>query len=385
MTEAITAPAAAGMSLRIGVLSAIAKIDPREAIDNVSGMVLGQISGAPYGVGAGETTVRPRWIEPLQGRGPLQYSAAVRPGIRFSDGTALTAGIVARSLNGTKALANKAVVEAKSDQVWFTLSVPNPRFDLCLTQGNSAIVLDRGGGLARPGPVIFQGRPGGPPPSGAKGIPPLPPMMGRSVGVPVKDRDRARRMIVGNTIKLTRLSLLVPWAPRPYMPKPLPVAMLLQKQLGEIGIAVALHQPKTGEAFFDDLARGNYDLALAGWIADTPDPADYYEALLWSKMAEGDNHSNHSRWKNPVADEALRRFREAPTDENKRQIDSLVRDEAPLVPLIYGQSLVVHSRKIRNVSVSATGVLSLASVTMQSWVAMEGAGICAGLQSLPNV
>jgi hypothetical protein len=60
------------------------------------------------------------------------------------------------------------------------------------------------------------------------------------------------------------------------------------------------------------------------------------------------------------------RFREAPTDENKRQIDSLVREEAPLVPLIYGQSLVVHSRKIRNVSVSATGVLSLAAVTMQA-------------------
>ena len=59
-------------------------------------------------------------------------------------------------------------------------------------------------------------------------------------------------------------------------------------------------------------------------------------------------------------------FREAPTEENKRQIDRLVREEAPLVPLIYGQSVVIHSRKIRNVSVSATGVLSLSSVTMQA-------------------
>jgi len=88
---------------------------------------------------------------------------------------------------------------------------------------------------------------------------------------------------------------------------------------------VDLHQPKTSEAFFDDLSRGNYDLALAGWIADTPDPADFYEALLWSKMAEGDNHSNHSRWRDPAADEALTHFREAPTEENKRQIDRLVR------------------------------------------------------------
>jgi ABC-type transport system substrate-binding protein len=482
MSEAVTAPSAAGRILRVGVLSAIAKIDPREAIDNVSGMVLGQIFEAPYTLNAGETTVRPQLLEPLQRRGPLQYSAAVRSGIRFSDGTAMTAALVARSLSGAKALANKASVEAKGDQVWFTLRIANPRFDLCLTQGNCAIVLDRGAELAGTGPFMFEGRPderalqsatsirlvrnpyhghangvdevqfivrpaeadGSPrmlvealrqgeidvtnaltmrelsahqiagmtpaqQPGNSTGIlffnterpalanavvrraialaldvneiaaasfdrnplafvapTLLPPMMGRSVGVPVKDRDQARRMLEGNMIKLSRLSLLVPWAPRPYMPKPLPVANLIRKQLGEIGIAVDLHQPKTGEAFFDDLTRGNYDLALAGWIADTPDPADYYEALLWSKMAEGDNHSNHSRWKNTAADDALMRFREAPTDENKRQIDSLVREEAPLVPLIYGQSLVVHSRKIRNVSVSATGVLSLAAVTMQA-------------------
>ena len=159
MTEAITAPVAAGVSLRIGVLSAMAKIDPREAIDNVSGMVLGQIFEAPYALESGETTVRPRLLELLQRRGPLQYSAAVRPGIRFSDGTALTAGIVARSLNAAKALTNKAAVEAKGDQVWFTLSVPNPRFDLCLTQGNCAIALDRGGELAGTGPFMFEGRP----------------------------------------------------------------------------------------------------------------------------------------------------------------------------------------------------------------------------------
>lgn len=482
MTEAVTTPQAAARILRVGILSAIAKIDPREAIDNVSGMVLGQIFESPYALDSVETAVRPRLLEPLQKRGSLEYSAAVRRGIRFSDGTAMTAGIVARSLGGAKALANKATVEAKGDLVWFTLSVPNPRFDLCLTQGSCAIVLERGSELLGTGPFMFEGRPDALSLQSAKsirlvrnshhgdgngvdevlfvvrpaetdgsprelveslrqgeiditnaltmrdlsahqiaGMTPamqpgnstgilffnterallvnatvrraialaldvneiaaasfdrnplaflaptlLPPMMGRSVGVPVKDREQARHMLEGNTIRLSRLSLLVPWAPRPYMPKPLPVATLLQKQLGEIGVTVDLHQPKTSEAFFDDLVRGNYDLALAGWIADTPDPADFYEALLWSKMAEGLNHSNHSRWRDPAADEALMRFREAPTEENKRQIDRLVREEAPLVPLIYGQSLVVHSRKIRNVSVSATGVLSLSSVTMQA-------------------
>lgn len=481
MSEAMPNPLPARRTLRVGILSTIAKIDPREAIDNVSGMVLGQIFESPYALDSGETIARPRLLEPMQQRGPLQYSAAVRSGIRFSDGTPLTADIVARSLGKAKALANKAVVEAKDGQVWFTLGAPNPRFDLCLTQGNCAIVLDRGTELAGTGPYMFEGRPderalhgarsirlvrnphhehtngvdevqfvvrpaepdgsprmlvealrqgeidvtnaltmrdlsvhqiGGMTPALQPGnstgilffnterpvlasadvrrgitlaldvneiasasfdrnplafVAPtlLPPMMGRSVGVPEKDRERARRLLEGSVLRLSRLSLLVPWAPRPYMPKPLPVATLILKQLGEMGITVDLRQPKTGEAFFEDLANGNYDLALAGWIADTPDPADYYESLLWSKMAEGDNHSNHSRWRNAAADQALVRFRAAPTDENRRAIDRLVREEAPLVPLIYGQSLVVHSRRIKNVSVSATGVLSLSAVTMQ--------------------
>ena len=60
---------------------------------------------------------------------------------------------------------------------------------------------------------------------------------------------------------------------------------------------------------------------------------------------------------------ALARFRAQPTEEHKRQINQIIRDEAPLVPLIYGQSLVVHSRKIRNVSMNATGGLTLSAVT----------------------
>lgn len=480
MSQAVTTPAAARRILRVGILSAMTRIDPRDAVDHVSGMVLDQIYEPPYLLESENTTVRPRLLEPLQPRGPLQYSAAVRRGIHFSDGTPLTAEIVARSLRGTKALANKATVEANGDHVLFTLNAPNPRFDLFLTQGNCSIVRERGTELVGTGPFMFDGRadirllqtaksirlvrnphhgngdridevefvvcpaeadgtpltmvealrrgeidvtnaltmrdvtvhqiPGVTPalqPGNSTGIlffnteravlaearirrgialaldvneiasasfdrnplafvapALLPPMMGRSTGFPEMDREQARRLTAGSALPLTRLTLLVPWAPRPYMPKPLPVAMLIRKQLGEIGITVELRQTKTSEEFFNDLIRGNYDLALAGWIADTPDPADYYEALLWSKMAEGDNRTNDSRWKNATADAALMRFREAPTEANKRELDRLVREEAPLVPLIYGQSVIVHSRRVRNVSASPTGVLTLASATM---------------------
>jgi ABC-type oligopeptide transport system substrate-binding subunit len=73
-------------------------------------------------------------------------------------------------------------------------------------------------------------------------------------------------------------------ASRANLPAPLPVASLIQKQLAEVRVRVEIQQPETAEQFFDALVRGHYDLALAAWIADTPDPADLYEALLWSKI-----------------------------------------------------------------------------------------------------
>ena len=52
--------------VRVGVLSGISKLDPREAVDNISGMVLGQIFETPYGIAAGETQVQPQLFEPLR-------------------------------------------------------------------------------------------------------------------------------------------------------------------------------------------------------------------------------------------------------------------------------------------------------------------------------
>jgi ABC-type transport system substrate-binding protein len=477
-SAAVATPAA--KTVRTGVLSSISKLDPREAVDNISGLILGQIFEAPYAIVAGETQVRPQLFEPLRHDGGALYSAAVRPGIRFSDGTPLTADLAARSLRGAKSLSSKGSVAAQGDRVVFTLHAPNPRFDLTLTQGNCAIVLDKGTQLHGTGPFQFEGRPnlrllqsaasirlvrnphyhgstsvdelqflvlpaddhGSPAklvealrrgevdvttaltmadlsthaltgvapsmqPGNSTGIlffnterrplmnaavrrgiataldlhdiaarsfdknpvafvAPnlLPPMMGRATGVPSMDRAAARKLLDGSGAKPARLGLLVPWAPRPYMPKPLPVAQAIKAQLAEVGIIVDLLETRTSDEFFGDLIRGNYDLALAGWIADTPDPADYFESLLWSKMCEGENHSNHSRWKNAAMDAALARFRTNPSEEHKREIHRMVQEEAPLVPLIYGQSVVVHSRKLRNVSIAATGVMSLAGVTV---------------------
>ena len=154
-----TISAAAKKVVRVGVLSSITKLDPREADDNISGLVLEQIFETPYSITGGETKVRPQLFEPLRHDGGLQYSAAILPGIRFSDGTPLTAELAARSLRGAKVLQSKATVDVKGDRVVFTLREPNPRFDLTLSHGGTAIVLDNIAQLHGTGPFMFEQRP----------------------------------------------------------------------------------------------------------------------------------------------------------------------------------------------------------------------------------
>lgn len=469
--------------IRVGVLSGMSAFDPREATDNISGLVLGQVYEAPYTMNAGATTVTPLLFSgPLvperSPNGHSVYSAAVRPGILFSDGTPLTAELMASSLRASKALHNKAVVDARGDRVFFTLSGPNPRFDFTLTQGNCAIVLERNGQLFGTGPFVFPPRTnlrslqaagsivlqrnpnsrarqsidevvfkiypaakdGSPDaladavrkgevdittslslaevsryqlnvqpalqPGNCTGIlffnttrianpvvrraiataldlhkiaeccfernpaafvatTLLPPMMGRTTGLPRHSPSEAKRLFEdAGASRPRRLSLLVPWSPRPYMPKPLLIAQSIQKQLAAFDVQVNLVETTSGERFFNDLAAGNYDMALAGWIADTADPADFFEALLWSKMAEGEHHSNHSHWKDAATDAALQRFRENPTEANRNELFRIINEAAPLLPLVYGQSIVVHARRVKNVAVTSTGVLSLAAADL---------------------
>jgi hypothetical protein len=82
-------------SVRVGVLSSISKLDPRESADHVSAQVLAQVFDTPY-VGS------------------------------------------VRALRGTGVLAKRAAVEVRGERVWFTLAARNPRFELTRERTESA-------------------------------------------------------------------------------------------------------------------------------------------------------------------------------------------------------------------------------------------------------
>jgi len=94
-------------------------------------------------------------------------------------------------------------------------------------------------------------------------------------------------------------------------------------------------------------------ILLGGWML-----RHFLSALCWAVVLAIATSGAYDRW--------LSKFEGKHRNVWAALTFTLAVGMVVLVPLIYGQSLVVHSRKIRNVSVSATGLLSLASVTMQA-------------------
>ena len=191
----------------------------------------------------------------------------------------------------------------------------------------------------------------------------IPPLMGKAVGN-LESRDRELLRKIPN--KPSRLTLVVPWTPRPYILKPLLSAQEIRRQLGTYGIMVELIVTKSAEDFFSTLARGEYDMALAGWVADNPDPAEFYESLLHSAQVSTKNQylSNLARWNRPEMDAALVAYRADPSPANRKAITDMIEQQAILVPLVYGASTAIRSRKVKNVNITPANHLPFADVEL---------------------
>jgi hypothetical protein len=64
-------------------------------------------------------------------------------------------------------------------------------------------------------------------------------------------------------------------------------------------------------------------------------------------------------------DEALHRFRELRSEDARAAVLQRLSDQAPLLPVMYGPMVVVHSWRVQNFEPSPLGLPSLAGVDVQ--------------------
>lgn len=453
-----------GKTLRIGLVTAAHHLDPFTAQDFQSAFVVAQVYETPYAPPKkGEEPAPLLFSEPLRLESspgePQVYSAPVRSGVTFSDGTPLTVERVVESLASSRRLADLTAVEARGDRVVFRLTQPDAHFQVALTQRYASVVLRKGGELLGTGPylpapdsrperihlvqnpryrepvdieellfVTYPLNEEGKPEalvealaerevdfcnvltreqiSGVKGMRKwmepgsstailyfnsehpsladarvrralalavdraevtricypnpltftatslLPPLMGRWQDGLSRDLQAANRLLRQEGVeKPERLSLLLIYGPRPYLPNPRAVAEELKRQIGELGIEVDIRPTADSEDYYPRVARGDYDMVLSGWIADTPDPADFLETLLGPDAIPSPDrrmvaHANLSRWRSPEAAAALERFRAESSDASRDEIRDLVSREVPLLPLMYGPTIYVYTPRL---------------------------------------
>ncbi len=464
-------PAAASKTLGVGLISPVQSINPLQAQDFVSAMVVTQIFDTPYASPMKSEAATPLlFSEPLEaGADGLVMSAPVRPGVRFSDGTPLTAGHIASSLARAAPLREHAEVEADGDRVVFRLKRLNARFDLVLTQNFTGVTLEKAGQLVGTGPympapeatpevmrlvrnphsttqtqieeLVFKcyppdtdGRPSALVSALESGEMNFSNVLHRDDVKQLKNvrkffelgnstallyfntersglRDpRVRRAIAGSIDRLEltrrshlhalahtaksilpsimsgwrdnikfdptkaralieevgpdapkRLRLLVIFGPRPYLPHPQASAEYIATQLAEIGIEVDIRMTRDSKEYYQVVAAGDYDMVLSGWLADTPDPADFLESLLSSQSIPSPDrpisvHANLGRWRHSAVDDALARLRREPTEANQHEVLKLAAEEVPVFPLINGSIAFVHTWNVRNFEPPILGI-----------------------------
>lgn len=165
-----------------------------------------------------------------------------------------------------------------------------------------------------------------------------------------------------------RLTLLMMWGPRPYLPKPQRYFEVIAKNLGRIGIEVVPVPTASGQEFIEKSIVGEEDLILSGWVADVMDPADFLEANLASfRVPTAENisvSSNCGRLASPVMDLALAAYRSERTADRLDDVMRVLSDEAPLVPLTYGPTTAVWSFQVKGFTPSPLSILPLSQLDL---------------------
>lgn len=136
-------------------------------------------------------------------------------------------------------------------------------------------------------------------------------------------------------------------------------AGVIQNSLKEVGIPVEIQTPEQN-TLFDELRRGNFQIAYTQWVGGNQDPIFYKDLFASSEIPTQTRASrNRSRYSNPeldkLLDEAVNTFDRQRGRELYRQIQDIISRDVPVLPLWYQSNIVIAKKSVGNIQVSASG------------------------------
>jgi len=134
------------------------------------------------------------------------------------------------------------------------------------------------------------------------------------------------------------------------------LAAVLQQQLRQVGIALDIRSFEFA-TFYADVTRGAFQLYSLRWVGGNEDPDIFYYAFHSSSFPP--KHANRSYYVNPEVDRLIDAGRNTVDQEKRKQIYAQIQQilarDLPYIDLWYFDNVVVHSTRVRNLHVSASG------------------------------
>jgi peptide/nickel transport system substrate-binding protein len=191
---------------------------------------------------------------------------------------------------------------------------------------------------------------------------PLPPSIwGYAPGTkePRHDPEAARRLLAEARFPDGfETILLANTTPRPYLHAPLAVAQRVRDDLSRVGIRARVETVERWEEYRARGSRGEYEMAVFGWQADSTDPHDFLTALLGSASIDG---SNRSRYRSAAMDRILKRGQTSTEPEARlaayRQAQELFQEDMPMIPLCHAPVFTASRETVNGLQISPTGLL----------------------------
>jgi peptide/nickel transport system substrate-binding protein len=136
-------------------------------------------------------------------------------------------------------------------------------------------------------------------------------------------------------------------------------AGVIQNYLKVVGIPVEI-QTTEQNTLFDELRRGNFQIAYTQWVGGNQDPIFYKDLFATSEIPTQTRASrNRSRYSNKdldvLLDEAVNTFDRQKGLELYTKIQYIVSNEVHVFPLWYQSNIVIAKKDVGNIHVDASG------------------------------
>jgi ABC-type transport system substrate-binding protein len=131
---------------------------------------------------------------------------------------------------------------------------------------------------------------------------------------------------------------------------------VLEQQLRDVGIQLDIRTYEFA-TFFADISKGEFQLYSLRWVGGNEDPDIFEYAFHSNKFTP--NGANRSFYSNPRVDALIDKARAEP-DQRKRaesyaEIQRILAEDLPSVNLWYLDNVLVHTRRVKNLSLNPPG------------------------------